>query len=667
MLQRSGTGFSNPGTQTRPDRSEEALPLGHPGPKSRRNGSRVCARSGGRPSGAADRLRGASVARRWALGLRETLGCFSAMHPLRCVLRAHRCLRWRPLASVSWLLLRTCRASCNLSSTTCPSPERQQEHGVQKDFSSRLATGPTFQHFLRNASVPQENLSSLDVEDPPPYLTVDQLLGRQRKVYLETYGCQMNVNDTEIAWSILQKSGYLRTNNLQEADVILLVTCSIREKAEQTIWNRLHQLRALKTKRPRSRVPLRIGILGCMAERLKEEILNREKIVDILAGPDAYRDLPRLLAVAESGQQAANVLLSLDETYADIMPVQTSPSATSAFVSIMRGCDNMCSYCIVPFTRGRERSRPVASIVEEVRKLSEQGLKEVTLLGQNVNSFRDNSEVQFNNAMSTSLSRGFSTNYKTKQGGLRFAHLLDQVSRIDPEMRIRFTSPHPKDFPDEVLQLIHERDNICKQIHVPAQSGSSRVLEAMRRGYSREAYVELIHHIRESIPGVSLSSDFIAGFCGETEEDHLQTVSLLREVQYNMGFLFAYSMRQKTRAYHRLKDDVPEEVKLRRLEELITVFRKEATKANKTSVGCTQLVLVEGHSKRSSTDLCGRNDGNLKVIFPDVEIEDVTNSGLRVRAQPGDYVLVKITSASSQTLKGHVLCRTTLKGSSAYC
>ncbi|XP_023482134.2 mitochondrial tRNA methylthiotransferase CDK5RAP1 isoform X3 [Equus caballus] len=599
MLQRSGTGFSNPGTQTRPDRSEEALPLGHPGPKSRRNGSRVCARSGGRPSGAADRLRGASVARRWALGLRETLGCFSAMHPLRCVLRAHRCLRWRPLASVSWLLLRTCRASCNLSSTTCPSPERQQEHGVQKDFSSRLATGPTFQHFLRNASVPQENLSSLDVEDPPPYLTVDQLLGRQRKVYLETYGCQMNVNDTEIAWSILQKSGYLRTNNLQEADVILLVTCSIREKAEQTIWNRLHQLRALKTKRPRSRVPLRIGILGIR--------------------------------------------------------------------SIMRGCDNMCSYCIVPFTRGRERSRPVASIVEEVRKLSEQGLKEVTLLGQNVNSFRDNSEVQFNNAMSTSLSRGFSTNYKTKQGGLRFAHLLDQVSRIDPEMRIRFTSPHPKDFPDEVLQLIHERDNICKQIHVPAQSGSSRVLEAMRRGYSREAYVELIHHIRESIPGVSLSSDFIAGFCGETEEDHLQTVSLLREVQYNMGFLFAYSMRQKTRAYHRLKDDVPEEVKLRRLEELITVFRKEATKANKTSVGCTQLVLVEGHSKRSSTDLCGRNDGNLKVIFPDVEIEDVTNSGLRVRAQPGDYVLVKITSASSQTLKGHVLCRTTLKGSSAYC
>ncbi|XP_012866555.1 PREDICTED: CDK5 regulatory subunit-associated protein 1 isoform X1 [Dipodomys ordii] len=587
------------------------------------------------------------------------------MYPVQCVLQVQRTVRWGPLASVSWLLLRTCRAHSSHPSAACPGPERQK-NGEQKDFSSRLATGPTFQHFLRNTSAPQEKPSLPELEDPPPYLTVEELLGRQRKVYLETYGCQMNVNDTEIAWSILQKSGYLRTSNLQEADVVLLVTCSIREKAEQTIWNRLHQLKALKTKRPRSRVPLRVGILGCMAERLKEEILNREKIVDLLAGPDAYRDLPRLLAVAESGQQAANVLLSLDETYADVMPVQTSPSATSAFVSIMRGCDNMCSYCIVPFTRGRERSRPVASILEEVRKLSDQGLKEVTLLGQNVNSFRDNSEVQFNNAASTNLSRGFSANYKSKQGGLRFSHLLDQVSRIDPEMRIRFTSPHPKDFPDEVLQLIRERDNICKQIHLPAQSGSSRVLAAMRRGYSREAYLELVHHIRDIIPGVSLSSDFIAGFCGETEEDHLQTVSLLRDVQYNVGFLFAYSMRQKTRAYHRLKDDVPEEVKLRRLEELINVFREEASKTNKTFVGCTQLVLVEGLSKRSSTELCGRNDGNLKVVFPDVEMEDVTNPELTGRAQPGDYVLVKITSASSQTLRGHGLCRTTLKDSSAH-
>ncbi|XP_049635166.1 mitochondrial tRNA methylthiotransferase CDK5RAP1 [Suncus etruscus] len=588
------------------------------------------------------------------------------MRPFMCALPSQRSLRWGLFASVSWLSLRTFSVQSSFPSTACTSPEKQQEDGVRKDFSSRLATGPTFQYFL-STSATQEKQFSSDVADLPSYLTVDELLGKQRKVYFETYGCQMNVNDTEIAWSILQKSGYLRTSNLQEADVVLLVTCSIREKAEQTIWNRLQQLKVLKTKRLRSQGPLRIGILGCMAERLKEELLNKEKMVDVLAGPDAYRDLPRLLTVAESGQQAANVLLSLDETYADVMPVQTNHSATSAFVSIMRGCNNMCSYCIVPFTRGRERSRPVASILEEVRKLSEQGLKEVTLLGQNVNSFQDNSEIQFNNTVSTNLSRGFSTNYKIKQGGLRFAYLLDQVSRIDPEMRIRFTSPHPKDFPDEVLQLIHERDNICKQIHLPAQSGSSRVLEAMRRGYSREAYLNLIHHIRDSIPGVNLSSDFIAGFCGEMEEDHLQTVSLLREVQYNAGFLFAYSMRQKTRAYHRLKDDVPEDVKLRRLQELITVFREEATKANKSAVGRIQLVLVEGVSKRSTTDLYGRNDGNLKVIFSDVEMEDFTNPGNRVRAQPGDYVLVKITSASSQTLKGHVLCRTTLKDSRAYC
>ncbi|XP_040837572.1 mitochondrial tRNA methylthiotransferase CDK5RAP1 isoform X3 [Ochotona curzoniae] len=508
------------------------------------------------------------------------------MQPLQCVLRGQRAFPWGPAASVS-RQLRTCRAHGSLCSTVGPGPERLED-GVRKDFSSRLADGPTFQHFLRNALPSEEKPPCPEVADSPPYLSVDHLLGRQRKVYLETYGCQMNVNDTEIAWSILQKSGYLRTNNLQEADVILLVTCSIREKAEQTIWNRLQQLKTLKTRRLRSRGPLRIGILGCMAERLKEEILDKEKMVDILAGPDAYRDLPRLLAVTESGQQAANVLLSFDETYADVMPVQASPGATSAFVSIMRGCDNMCSYCIVPFTRGRERSRPIASILEEVRQLSEQ-----------------------------------------------------------------------------VLQLIHERDNICKQIHLPAQSGSSRVLEAMRRGYSREAYVDLVHHIRESIPGVSLSSDFIAGFCGETEDDHLQTVSLLREVQYNIGFLFAYSMRQKTRAFHRLKDDVPEEVKLRRLEELITVFREEATKANQSFVGRTQLVLVEGFSKRSTSDLCGRNDGNLKVIFADVEMEDVASPGLKVRAQPGDYVLVKISSASSQTLKGHALCRTTLQDSSA--
>ncbi|XP_064321659.1 mitochondrial tRNA methylthiotransferase CDK5RAP1 isoform X2 [Phalacrocorax carbo] len=534
----------------------------------------------------------------------------------------------------------------------CPGAARRGRCGPGERPVGRgaaLPAGPDLRHFLRGAAA----------GEPRPEPQPGSAPGTG-KVYLETYGCQMNVNDTEIAWAILQKNGYMRTKDLDEADVILLVTCSVREKAEQAIWNRLQHLKALKARRQQARVPLRIGILGCMAERLKEEILHREKLVDIVAGPDAYRDLPRLLAVAESGQQAANVLLSLDETYADILPVQTSAGGTTAFVSIMRGCDNMCSYCIVPFTRGRERSRPIASILQEVRMLSDQGVKEVTLLGQNVNSFQDMSEVQFQSAAAPVLSRGFSTVYKAKPGGLRFAHLLDQVSRIAPEMRIRFTSPHPKDFPDEVLQLIQERHNICKQLHLPAQSGSTRVLEAMRRGYTREAYIELVHHVR-----VSLSSDFIAGFCGETEEDHQQTVSLLQEVGYNVGFLFAYSMRQKTRAYHRLQDDVPADIKKRRLEELITVFREEAARANETMVGQSQLVLVEGPSKRSVSELYGRNDGNIKVIFPDAEIEDAAGCKALVRAQPGDYVLVKVTSANSQTLKGVPLCRTTLSRSAA--
>ncbi|XP_032304496.1 CDK5 regulatory subunit-associated protein 1 isoform X2 [Coturnix japonica] len=469
----------------------------------------------------------------------------------------------RAAGSLRWVSTRPGAAHCGQS-------ERPQGRRAE------LPAGPDLRHFLRGAAGESE---------PEPGQGSTSGLG---KVYLETYGCQMNVNDTEIAWAILQKSGYIRTKEAEEADVILLVTCSVRDKAEQAIWNRLQHLKALKARRHQASLPLRIGILGCMAERLKEEILHREKLVDIVAGPDAYRDLPRLLAVAESGQQAANVLLSLDETYADILPVQTSAGGKTAFVSIMRGCDNMCSYCIVPFTRGRERSRPITSILQEVKVLS-----------------------------------------------------------------------------DQVLQLIQERHNICKQLHLPAQSGSTRVLEAMRRGYTREAYLDLVQHVRNTIPGVSLSSDFIAGFCGETEEDHQQTVSLLREVRYNVGFLFAYSMRQKTRAYHRLQDDVPADVKRRRLEELITVFREEAARANEAMVGQSQLVLVEGPSKRSASELCGRNDGNIKVIFPDADIEDAEGCKALVRAQPGDYVLVKVTSASSQTLKGVPLCRTTLSRSAA--
>nr|XP_019942631.1 PREDICTED: CDK5 regulatory subunit-associated protein 1 [Paralichthys olivaceus] len=567
--------------------------------------------------------------------------------------------RWRPVS---------CSQHRSCSGRAKPSvPSRDRGTATGDTSRTQLSSGPSLHDFIRAASVNQTRAARGELSDSSGYLSEDLVGGDSRKVYFETYGCQMNVNDTEIAWSILQRKGYQRTVDLNQADVVLLVTCSIREKAEQTIWNRLQQLTAMKRRRLKSHTPMKIGILGCMAERLKTELLEREKLVDVLAGPDAYRDLPRLLTVADGGHQASNVLLSLEETYADIMPVHVAPQGYSAFVSIMRGCDNMCSYCIVPFTRGRERSRPVSSILEEVRMLSDQGVKEVTLLGQNVNSYRDTSEEQFCGSDLTTLSRGFKTVYRTKQGGLRFSDLLDLVSRIDPDMRIRFTSPHPKDFPDEVLHLIAERENICNQIHLPAQSGSSRVLKAMRRGYTREAYLDLVKNIKRIIPEVGLSSDFISGFCGETEDDHQQTLSLIREVGYNVGFLFAYSMRKKTHAHHRLEDDVPAEVKRRRLEECISVFREEAARVNAALVGSTKLVLVEGESKRSAEDLCGRTEGNVKVIFPkeDVSVQAAESSAAPINA--GDYVLVKISSANSQSLRGRALSRSSLRGSAKQC
>ncbi|KAM9800822.1 mitochondrial tRNA methylthiotransferase CDK5RAP1 [Syngnathus typhle] len=551
---------------------------------------------------------------------------------------------------VRCLQVRLCCKS-NSSVISVREKQRRSDH-----FKTEISSGPNFHDFIRGLTDNKKTTLDNDVEYKNNYLSADLELGNSRKVYFETYGCQMNVNDTDIAWSILQRSGYQRTAQLREADVVLLVTCSIREKAEQTIWNRLQELTAMKNRRQKSRTPMKIGILGCMAERLKTKLLEREKLVDVLAGPDAYRDLPRLLTVAEGGQQASNVLLSLEETYADIMPVHHTAQGHSAFVSIMRGCDNMCSYCIVPFTRGRERSRPASSILEEVRMLSDQAMKEVTLLGQNVNSYRDASEGQFCGAIPTKLSRGFKTVYRPKLGGMRFSDLLDRVSQVDPNMRIRFTSPHPKDFPDEVLHLIAERENICKQIHLPAQSGSGQVLKAMRRGYTRESYLELVQNIRTIIQDVSLSSDFISGFCGETEEDHQQTLSLIREVGYNIGFLFAYSMRKKTHAFHNLEDDVPADVKQRRLQECISVFRQEAARLNATLIGSTQLVLVEGESKRSAKELCGRTDGNMRVNFPreDVAVGPAESNTAAVNA--GDYVLVEITSASSQSLRGQALC-----------
>lgn len=515
-----------------------------------------------------------------------------------------------------------------------------------------------FKFFLTdtNSGVHDEPVDVEEVPYAPLYRT-----DRPRKVYFETYGCQMNVNDTEIAMAILEKNGFEMTTNIQDADVLFMMTCSIREGAEQKIWKRLEYYKSLKKSRKSKgiTVPLKIGILGCMAENLKQKIIEKDKLVDIVCGPDAYKDLPRLLDVTATGQAAVNVMLSFDETYADVMPVRVNKDSPSAFVSIMRGCDNMCTYCIVPFTRGRERSRPIDSIVEEIQALSDQGLKEVTLLGQNVNSYLDKSESIFYGGTEvdslTKNSPGFKTIYKPKVGGRRFSDLLDKVSKVNPEMRIRFTSPHPKDFPDEVLYMMRERPNICNQIHLPAQSGSTAVLEAMRRGYTRESYLELVHHIWSILPDVSLTSDFICGFCGETEDDHQQTLSLMNIVQYNFVYLFPYSMRKKTHAHHRLKDDVPEDVKLRRHQDVREVFRAGALVRNQQQIGQEQLVLVESFSKKSKDDMAGRNDKNTKVILPNNGVASSNGSKETCLLKPGDYVVAKIKSCSSQVLHGEPL------------
>lgn len=477
----------------------------------------------------------------------------------------------------------------------------------------------------------------------------------------------MNVNDTEVAWSVLRDAGFEKSNSADEADVVLIMTCAIREGAEGKIWSRINHLKAIKKRRQAGTSgPLQIGILGCMAERLKEKLVEKEKAVDIVAGPDSYRDLPRLLALAHAGQVGVNVQLSLDETYADVVPVRLNENSKSAFVSIMRGCNNMCSYCIVPFTRGRERSRPLATILDEVRALSDQGVKEVTLLGQNVNSYRDTSSesqalIERSRSGAAPLSKGFRTIYKLPSGGLRFADLLDRVSQVDPEMRIRFTSPHPKDFPDEVLEVIRERDNICKQIHLPAQSGNNAVLERMRRGYTREAYLDLVHRIRDVLPGVALTSDFICGFCGETEEAHQDTMTLVDQVQYSVAYVFPYSLREKTHAHRRLEDDVPLDVKRRRVGEVLAVFRHRVKELFDQQVGSHQLVLVEGESRRSSEDMAGRNDNNTKVIFPRTHVPEYLPSSVKREIQPGDYIVVKIQDCSSQVFKGIPLYITSLQ------
>lgn len=513
-----------------------------------------------------------------------------------------------------------------------------------KHFRDLSKSGPSLKDFL----IPETEISNEPISVPNiPY--IQNIDGSDQKVYFEVYGCQMNVNDTEVIWSILKSHGYRKVDNIKEANIILIVTCSIRDNAEQKVWNKLTNLNSIKKKN--KKFPVKIGLLGCMAERLKDKILEKGKLVDVIAGPDSYKDLPRLLSVPDD-ETAINVVLSFDETYADITPVRLNPNSTNAYVTIMRGCDNMCTYCIVPFTRGRERSRPIESIIKEVQSLSDDGVKEVMLLGQNVNSYRDTSQSEFyvNNNMETHLAKDFKTVYKNKKGGRRFVDLLDEVSRINPEMRIRFTSPHPKDFPDEVLQLIAERPNICKEIHLPAQSGNSAVLERMRRGYTREAYINLVHRIREIIPNIYFSSDFITGFCGETEEEFQDTLSLIELVKYNKAFLFSYSMREKTTAHRRYKDDVPPNVKKDRLQRMMSIYKTEVEKVNKSQIGQLQLVLVEKLSKRSDEKFQTRNDGNTRVLIPSMTISTGKYSDDSRAIKIGDYVVVKIEDANSNSL-----------------
>lgn len=521
--------------------------------------------------------------------------------------------------------------------------DTNKEALVKQGPMRNIKDGPSLRDFVESSVVDIPNEESI------PY--VQDIRGENQKVYFEIYGCQMNINDADIIWSILKSHGYKHTQKVDDADIILLVTCSIRDNAEQKVWNKLEMLNGIRKKKKKNSI--KIGLLGCMAERLKTKILDKGKLVDVIAGPDSYKDLPRLLAVTDN-ETAINVVLSFDETYADVTPVRLDQDSVGAYVSIMRGCDNMCTYCIVPFTRGRERSRPIASILDEVRQLSDQGVKEITLLGQNVNSYRDLSQSEFvvPTDTQTHLAKGFKTVYKNKKGGLRFSDLLDKASLVNPEIRIRFTSPHPKDFPDEVLHLIAERPNICKQIHLPAQSGNSAVLDRMRRGYTREAYLDLVYHIRNILPNIYLSSDFIAGFCGETEEEFQDTLSLIDEVKYNNAYLFAYSMREKTTAHRRYKDDIELHVKIERMNRMIMLYRKEVEKLNKEQIGQHQLVLVEGPSKKRSEYLQGRNDGNVRVILLSTVTRINRHSTTTRKIQTGDYIVVRIDNANSQTLRG---------------
>lgn len=439
-----------------------------------------------------------------------------------------------------------------------------------------------------------------------------------KKMYIESYGCQMNFSDSEIVASILTEHGFSTTTELYSADAIFLNTCAIRDNAEQKIRQRLSALDAVKKNNP----SVVIGVLGCMAERLKTKLLEEEKIVDVVAGPDAYRDLPRLVAEAEGGQKAVNVFLSREETYADINPVRLGSNGVTAFISIMRGCDNMCSFCVVPYTRGRERSRNPQSIVDEAKELVANGFREVTLLGQNVDSFNYVSE------------NGETTN---------FAQLLELVAQVSPLLRVRFSTSHPKDITEEVVHTMAKYDNICNYIHLPVQSGSTRVLEVMNRKYSREWYLNRVAMIKSIIPDMALSTDIIAGFCTETEEEHQETLSLMELVKFDYAYMFKYSERPGTPAAKKFTDDVPEQEKGRRLQEIIELQNQHSLQSNTHDIGKTFTVLVEGLSKKSKEMLKGRNDGNKMVVFNKKD------------KKPGDYVNVRIKGCTSATLMGEIV------------
>lgn len=447
-----------------------------------------------------------------------------------------------------------------------------------------------------------------------------------KKLYVESYGCQMNFSDSEVVASIMAHEGYSTTRNIDEADVVLINTCSIRENAETRVRNRLTEFKHKKEQNPE----LVVGILGCMAERLKKSLLEEEKLVDLVAGPDAYRDLPNLVEEVGTGQKAVNVLLSRDETYADISPVRLDHGGVSAFVTIMRGCDNMCSFCVVPFTRGRERSRDPQTIVEECKDLFSKGYREVTLLGQNVDSYRWNL-----------TSKGEIKD--PEKPTTNFAQLMEMVALVSPDLRVRFSTSHPKDMTDDVLEIMAKYENICPYIHLPVQSGNTDVLARMNRGYSREWYMERIDAIRRIVPDCAISTDIITGFCGETEEEHQETMSLMDYVIYDYAYMFKYSERPKTLAERRFEDDVPDNVKGRRLTEIVDKQQEHSLIRNKEQIGRIDKVLVEGFSKRSLEHMCGRNGRNSMIVFPKGDFEK------------GQYVMVRIDDCTSATLLGEVV------------